>query len=731
MVANLYPNGWSYPTNFEVLDGTLYFVANTPDGYRLFQHRTGEAPTPAIESALGLWDPRDHEVTAFGDALYFAEQSATGEGVELHSYSPAEGLRLVADIAPGATSSSPAHLRVHEGALYFSARAADGASWHLYRYTPADGVALAVESGGPSSPQQLTSLGDALYFSAGSLYRYTPGGGIERAAGDASLQPTALTAVGDALYFAAQDHLYRYTPADSASVAVADVFAAETPDQLGVFAEALYLSVGPGRVRRELHRYTPAEGLTRISDTKMTGSSYAQRPYVHEGELYFAADLDASGQPQLYRYSADHGARLVSDPASGPRLTYPGPYTSFNGALYMAAAVDRRMNVIRYAPEDAPTPLFPTDAGASPRSIQGVTVAGGELLFSGIVRDGSSDRRKLYRYAPGMAAPEPVTGMYQVGEDLAALDGSLYFTGKRIGYDYKLYQYTPGVGLAIVGDLNPGSDTFASELVASNGVLYFSAEGPEGRALWSYTPGGVPVSLTAQLDSSNDLFFPTELTPIGDALYFVGGSRASTGGGLYRYDDTAGSRRVVGLLPDPYGGTREILHADGETLYFTATTPELGRELYRLTAAGGVELVADIYPGPGDGIPRGLQTTFARYQGGLVFPAESPTAGAELHRLDARGVSTVAPPSGSGEVSLVWPNPTASRAAVRIAPRAPEAVRVTLYDALGRMVAVTFDGTLADEITLDLPTEGLAPGTYLVRVAGETITATRPLTIVR
>ena len=54
-------------------------------------------------------------------------------------------------------------------------------------------------------------------------------------------------------------------------------------------------------------------------------------------------------------------------------------------------------------------------------------------------------------------------------------------------------------------------------------------------------------------------------------------------------------------------------------------------------------------------------------------------------------------------------------------------------DALGRTVQTVFEGSLGAGASQDLTvdTSGLAPGLYIVRVTGETFTATRRLVVAR
>ncbi len=84
-------------------------------------------------------------------------------------------------------------------------------------------------------------------------------------------------------------------------------------------------------------------------------------------------------------------------------------------------------------------------------------------------------------------------------------------------------------------------------------------------------------------------------------------------------------------------------------------------------------------------------------------------------------------------VGTFAPNPAAGTSRLTFTADAAQAVRATVVDALGRTVAVLFDGTVAAgaETALTVEAGRLAPGTYVVRVAGETFAETRRLTVVR
>lgn len=104
----------------------------------------------------------------------------------------------------------------------------------------------------------------------------------------------------------------------------------------------------------------------------------------------------------------------------------------------------------------------------------------------------------------------------------------------------------------------------------------------------------------------------------------------------------------------------------------------------------------------------------------------------ELH-VAPRGSSAEAPPATTLALEGPYPNPTAASATVALVLDRAEVVRVSVYDALGRRVAVLHDGLLEAQrrhaFTLDA--SGLPSGSYFVRVEGETVRAARAFARVR
>ena len=79
----------------------------------------------------------------------------------------------------------------------------------------------------------------------------------------------------------------------------------------------------------------------------------------------------------------------------------------------------------------------------------------------------------------------------------------------------------------------------------------------------------------------------------------------------------------------------------------------------------------------------------------------------------------------------VRPNPATTQASVRLDAPAGEAVRVEVFDLLGRRVVTLHDGPVQDAATFGLDAGALPSGLYLVRASGESGQSTVRLSVAR
>ena len=89
--------------------------------------------------------------------------------------------------------------------------------------------------------------------------------------------------------------------------------------------------------------------------------------------------------------------------------------------------------------------------------------------------------------------------------------------------------------------------------------------------------------------------------------------------------------------------------------------------------------------------------------------------------------------SGDDVTALdIWPNPTRGATTLRYALSRSSPVEVSIFDLLGRQVLKLDEGVRqAGTYSLSLQTEGLVPGTYVVRLRGGTGLRTQMITVIR
>jgi ELWxxDGT repeat protein len=206
-------------------------------------------------------------------------------------------------------------------------------------------------------------------------------------------------------------------------------------------------------------------------------------------------------------------------------------------------------------------------------------------------------------------------------------------------------------GTRLTRDIAFGADSSDPRgLTAFGNRVYFAAEDAlAGEELW--TSDGTTTWRVADLFPGPSGSFPTELTVWNGALYF----RATTAAGetLWRSDGTgAGTAVVLDLAAGGPASPRTLtIYQDSAgrpgPMYFTASTPALGRELWVSDGtAAGTKVTADLNPGPGDGAIDAARSIAVR--GGLVlFAGTTPATGLELYGYR--------PPTGgpTGTISLI------------------------------------------------------------------------------
>jgi hypothetical protein len=234
----------------------------------------------------------------------------------------------------------------------------------------------------------------------------------------------------------------------------------------------------------------------------------------------------------------------------------------------------------------------------------------------------------------------------------------------------------------------------------------------------------------------------TALVTVGTAvtLAFRQGVPASAAPGVYTYTMYAGTYpdEVLAVHAVPFtvapSSRVEVLPAGVQTGARGAVRDrEAGRELPPASARDGVVV---------------LHSAPLRDDRWLAYDAEGRplVAGAviDFRFVEGRDVAAASPSSVTtsslagaevpAEITLApaYPNPVSSRATVRFGLPAAQVVRLTVFDALGRLVAVLLDDEHAagwHEATFD--GSGLASGVYLYRLEAGPFAQTRRLLLAK
>jgi ELWxxDGT repeat protein len=401
--------------------------------------------------------------------------------------------------------------------------------------------------------------------------------------GSADSNPTDLTVVNNRLFFVADDGTGRtgrelwMTDGSENPMRVVDLLQgsdSSNPSELTDVNGTLYFAADDGIRGRELFRTTfNASGTeastSRVSDINSGLNSSNPTDFVNvNGRLYFTADDGIRGRELRSFDPTTNTVALVRDIIQGSLSSDPRDLVNANGTLYFTAddgIVGRELW----------RTTFNTDG----------TVAGTSLVRNiNLLRDTNGDD----------ADSNPA--------DLIDVNGVLFFTANDGIRGRELWRSDGTVnGTDPVLDLNPGeAGAFADPVVPAtdpttpvsrdrqiladaNGVLYFAADNGNGNGteLFSTTfrnNGSVlSTSIVSDINSGSASSDPGELTRINGVLYFAA-TNAVTGRELWRITRQGRLQLVNDITPQGDSNPADFTLL-GRNLFFAATTPAFGREL--------------------------------------------------------------------------------------------------------------------------------------------------------
>jgi ELWxxDGT repeat protein len=200
------------------------------------------------------------------------------------------------------------------------------------------------------------------------------------------------------------------------------------------------------------------------------------------------------------------------------------------------------------------------------------------------------------------------------------LGSYLYFGGRNATQGWELWR-TNGTTTALVKDIEPGAgDSYPNEFIEFGGKLYYSVSTTAAGWELGRTDGTSAGTVVYDITSGSDGSVPQDLTIFQSRLYFSG-----PGAALWY---TSGTGDPVEFPYSPV--TAHSLTVMGSQLFFTGSDSDHGRELWvttgDITDAAGTAMVKDIQDGSSGSEPKYLTVLGSR----IYFSADTPEFGREL-----------------------------------------------------------------------------------------------------
>ncbi|PAP74341.1 hypothetical protein B1759_18105 [Rubrivirga sp. SAORIC476] len=426
----------------------------------------------------------------------------------------------------------------------------------------------------------------------------------------------------------------------------------------------------------------------------------------------FSGDRDAptiwGGDSGVYRLDQIDGAweQVYLFPQGGPMLFLgdpfdeSGPDTLFvGGSLYRSVDGGQTFDGVLEPPNPdgsrrsrigsrGALDQFPPDSPYPGRLVSGHSPAtvysddGGDTW----TRTVTSPRLQTFRLHTFRSGRVVAAGFY--GAVLSRDGGQTYapipalYDTTRIGFDLTEMLMLDGFVTGRPGDSTEGRLLIIGTQAGRPSTYAWTSddEGETWREVHAFEYGGTWTALTA---------VPTE---VGGGPGWAAAADPYPGR-VWATTDGGETWTQIGRVPGV------MVHSDGHTTY--AETVETGPD-------------GRLYAGT---VRSGNKASWSYRSRGRVAEAMQPVA---------RDPEPEAPASVGVSV---WPNPTGGAVTVRLSLASPQAVRVSVVDALGREVAVLHEGAATDGQRVALDAEGWPVGAYSVRVVTEAGTASAGLTV--
>lgn len=445
-----------------------------------------------------------------------------------------------------------------------------------------------------SSVDNLTVFGNDLYFTA---YDITNAIGLWKYDGTTTsvivdnnitftYYPEQLTVAGNYLYFVAHDgtHGWEVWKTDGTNIAMLQEIRpgnnTTKPSQLFAFNNELYFQANDGTNGTELWK-TDGTTNTLIDINPGAGTSSPQRFAVFNNTLHFVAN-DGTHGIELWKYDGTN-ATLVADIITGSIGSNPYELTVFDNKLVFGAIDSINGGELFEFDGTNVTMIQDLNPGSGNSYPNELTVMGNNLFFNAIYASGN----KLMKYdgsnivevpiGTGAANPDPY--------NFTPIGGELFFTANDGVHGYELWKYDGNIA-TMVQDISPGIDNSEiAQITQLGNLVYFYYEYNVGQ-LWKYdgsvatvvpvgtTTDSEPWSLTVM---GNSLFFSAFTPEFGEELWKIQGSFADV--------ENIVSNQDIQLYPNPSSHVITLQGLTNEAPYQIINV--LGEVVLQGTASNG------------------------------------------------------------------------------------------------------------------------------------------------
>ncbi|HEY4058204.1 MAG TPA: ELWxxDGT repeat protein, partial [Kofleriaceae bacterium] len=524
----------------------------------------------------------------------------------------------------------------HGDKVYFGARAAGG-GFALYASdgTAAGTTAVASRPTWNGAPRVLQSANGALYFAVGDdvlgteLWR-TDGTDVgTRVVADVNIGVDSgfysfVGATSSSVFWVAQTaqgpRLWRSDGTDPGTAQVGDtsVLSALSGANAVVLGNKVYFSSADGPSGSELYVYDDDADTTRLVKDIRPGvdSSNPTALAVVGTKVLFSADDGVHGQELWGTDGTAAGTSLTAD-------IQPGATASINR---FSASMFVHQGFTYFAADDGVHGLELWRSNGT---------AAGTTLVADIV--------------PGSVGSSP--------RPTASLGTKLLFAATDATHGREPFVTTgTAATTAMIADVNPGAaGSNANTFAAAGSVAYFTADdGTHGTEMWRTDGTAAGTSLVVDVLPGSASGAQGTAVVVGNRVYFTASSPA-VDIAPYTSDGTAAG--TYPLIPRPEAGATATSQPGafvvaGDKIFFAATDPTHGRELW-VRDASGTHLVHDVNPGllagiSGDPIAFGTSVCFVGVDsahGSELWISDGTDAGTHIVKDLNPGANSGATPS--------------------------------------------------------------------------------------